>query len=96
MTMKKKSHLTLTELFLVKADWGRTFTGEIIRENLEDGSEFVTGRVIIKEGKAWSNGNCQRDLANKLDEICIMKLDMGLHVNDGPHTTIAEQKFYLN
>lgn len=96
MTMKKHSHLTLTELFLVKADWSRTFMGEITRENLEDGSEFVRGKVVINEGKAWSTGNCQADLAKKLDDVCIMKLDMGLHSVDGPNEIIAGEKFYLS
>ena len=95
-TMKKQSRINLTELFLVKADWGRTFMAEISREILEDESEFVRGKVIINEGMAWSTGNCQADLAKKLDDICVMKLDKGLHATDGPHDNVANVKFYHN
>ena len=95
-TMKKRSHITLTELFLVKADWSRTFMAEISREILKDGSEFVRGKVIINEGMAWSTGTSQADLAKNLDNVCIMKLDKGLHATDGPHDTVANANFYLN
>jgi hypothetical protein len=95
---KKKisSHLTLTELFLVKADWGRTYWGEIFREITAEGKEFVRGRVIIEEGKAWSTGDRQSELAKNLNDICIMKLDMGLHSDIGVTTQIFGEDFFLN
>lgn len=94
--MKKTSKIEISELFLVKADWHRTYMGEITRETQEDGSEFVRGKVIIDEGMAWSTGNSQEDLASNLDNICTMKLDGGLHANEGPREAIAGASFYLN
>jgi hypothetical protein len=94
--MKKTSKIEITELFLVKADWHRTFMGEIIRETTDEGKEFVRGNVVINEGKAWSTGNTQSDLANNLDYICTMKLDGGLHDNSGVTSIIAETPFNHN
>ena len=93
---KVSSHLTLTELFLVKADWGRTYWGEIFREITAEGKEFVRGRVIIEEGKAWSVSDCQKNLAKNLNDICIMKLDMGLHSHAGVRVIILDIDFFLN
>jgi hypothetical protein len=95
---KKKisSGIEITELFLVKADWHRTFMGEIIRETTADGKEFVRGTVIINEGRAWSIGNSQQDLANNLDNICTMKLDFGLHSDRGETIIISGTDFFLN
>ena len=96
MEKKKLPGIQLTELFLVKADWGRTFMGEIFRENTADGKEFVRGRVIIEEGKSWSTGNSQKELAKNLNDICIMKLDMGMHSRAGVKVKILDFDFFLN
>ena len=93
--MKKTSKIEITELFLVKADWHRTFMGTIVRETT-DGKEFVRGTVIINEGQAWSTGNSQEDLANNLDNICTLKLDKNLHGNPGVTTKIAGTPFNHN
>ena len=93
--MKKTSKIQITELFLVKADWHRTFLGEIIRETIDD-KEFVRGTVIINEGQAWSTGCSQEDLANNLDYICTLKLDKNLHGNPGVTSTIAGTPFNHN
>lgn len=94
--MKKTSKIEISELFLVKADWHRTYMGTITRETTEEGKEFVRGNVIIDEGKAWSTGSSQEELASNLDNICTMKLDGGLHANEGPREAIAGASFYLN
>ena len=96
MEKKKQPDILITELFLVKADWHRTFMGTIIRETTADGKEFVRGSVIINEGRAWSIGNSQSELAENLDDICTLKLDYGLHSDSGVTTTIFETKFFLN
>jgi hypothetical protein len=95
---KKKipSSIEITELFLVKAGWHRSYIGEIIREITADGKEFVRGSVIINEGKAWSTGNSQEELANNLDSICTLKLDHGLHNNAGNTSIIFNKLFFLN
>jgi hypothetical protein len=96
MEKKKQSGIIITELFLIKADWNRTFMGEIIRETTADGKELVRGCVIINEGKAWSTGRSQSDLARNLDDICIMKLDYHLHSSAGITIKIAGEVFFLN
>jgi hypothetical protein len=96
MEKKKQPDIEITELFLVKADWHRTFMGTIIRKTTSDGTEFARGNVVINEGKAWSIGNSQEDLARNLDDICTIKLDMGLHSNAGESVVVAGTPFYLN
>jgi hypothetical protein len=96
MEKKKQSDIIITELFLVKSGWHRSFLGEIVRETTSDGKEFVRGSVIINEGRAWSIGNSQSDLAKNLDDICLMKLDMGLHSFVGVTTQISDEDFFLN
>lgn len=96
MEKKKLPDIIITELFLVKADWHRTFMGEIIRETTDDGKEFVRGSVIIEEGKAWSTGNSQEELARNLDDICTMKLDMGLHTRASQTVKISAFEYNLN
>lgn len=95
---KKKipSTIEITELFIVKSGWHRTFMGTIIRETTCDGKEFVRGSVIIEEGQAWSTGNSQSDLAKNLDDICTLKLDFGLHSNAVESIVIAGTSFSLN
>ena len=88
--------ITLTELFLVKADWGRTYWGEIRRDFDNNGIEIVFGRVIIIEGRAWSKATCQSELAKNLNDICIMKLDMGLHSHAGVKVIILDIDCFLN
>ena len=94
--MKKASKIEITELFLVKADMNRCFLGEIIRETTPEGNELVRGSVVICEGKAWSTGNSQEDLASNLDNICTLKLDHNLHGNPGVREIIAGTSFNLN
>lgn len=93
---KKLSPIEITELFLIKADWNRTFMAEIIRETTDDGKEFVRGNVIINEGRAWSIGNSQSELAKNLDDICLLKLDMELHSHAGVTKQLFGENFFLN
>lgn len=95
MDKKKLPPLQITELFLVKSNWRKIFVGEIKREKTEDG-EICRGTVVVNEGKIWSRGESQDELGKNLDDICIMKLDMGLHSNAGESVVIAGTLFYLN
>ena len=83
MKKGKLPSLQITELFLVKADWNRTFIGQIIKETSADGQESFRGSVVINEGKAWSIGKTEEELGNYLDDICSLKLDYNLHDNPG-------------
>jgi len=93
---EKLTNLEITELFLVKADWNRTFMGQIIRETTVDGQEIIRGNVIINDGKAWSVGNTEEELGNNLDDICTLKLDFNLHADLGIRELIAGIEFFLN
>ena len=104
---KKLPKIEISELFLVKADWDRTFLGKIIRETTADGRNIVRGSVIIDEGKAWSAAYSQDKLADNLDDICTLKLDYSIHSDAGkyinlsfmsptiPYDDIAD-RFFLN
>ena len=48
---KNYRNLQITELYLVKADWNRTFMAQIIREKTEDGKEIIRGNVLSTKGK---------------------------------------------
>ncbi len=96
MEKKKLPEILITELFLVKADWTRTFMGEIRRETDNNGNEIVLGVVIVNEGKIWSNASTQEDLMKNMDDICLMKLDEDLHSGSGVTSNIAGTKYSLN
>ena len=70
--------------------------GEIRSEKNKDGNTFVYGSVVVNEGKIWSMGESQDELGKNLDEICIMKLDMGLHSDAGVTTKVFDTDFFLN
>jgi hypothetical protein len=93
---KKISSFEITELFLVKSGWDRTFMAEIIRDKTEDGKTINRGTVVVNEGKIWSTGETQDELGNYLDEICTMKLDLGLHNDVGTSSVIGCNKFFHN
>lgn len=97
---KKKSteldNLIITELMLVKADWQRTFIAEICREITSEGVSIVRGRVVVNSGKIWAAGDTVEILGQYLDDLCILKLDYGLHANTGVTAKIFETDFFLN
>lgn len=98
--VKKKvsSHFELIELMLVKPgnDFGRTFTAEIYRETTKTGESIVRGNVVVNEGQLWSSAETQEELRKNLDDICLMKLDFGLHSDAGVFTKIFDIDFFLN
>jgi hypothetical protein len=96
MEKKKIPEILITELFLVKADWQRTFIGIIRRETDVDGNPVVMGDVIVKDGKIWSKASNQEELMKNMDDLCRMKLDMCLHSSAGETTKIFAENFYLN
>lgn len=93
---KASSNIILTELFLVKADWTRTFMGAIRRETDDEGNEIVLGSVTVNEGKIWSKASSQEELMKNMDAICVLKLDYGLHSNSRVFIKIAELDFSIN
>ncbi len=96
---KKKEEFELTELFMIKAgknDWSRTYIGSIKRETNEKGEPVVRMNVIVEEGMVIGMAGNQDELGANLDDVCLMKLDFGLHSKDGPKSTIFESDFYHN
>jgi hypothetical protein len=94
--MKKLPTIEITELFMVKADWNRTFIGQIIRKTDEDGLSINLGNVTVDEGKIWSKAETQEELGKYLDDICTLKLDCNLHGNGGVTSILAETLFNHN
>jgi hypothetical protein len=88
--------IIITELFLVKADWERTFMGEIRRETDSNGCPVVMGAVIVKEGKIWSKASSQEELMKNMDSICAFKLDNSLHSHNTVKVDLKGFDFYLN
>jgi hypothetical protein len=95
---KKKTlpDIIIAELILVKADWERTFMGEIKRETDSDGNPVLSCKVIIKEGMAWSRAKDEEQLRKNMDDLCIMKLDYELHSHVGKTVRIFGTVFFLN
>lgn len=96
MKTRKDERFEMTELWLVKADWDRTFIGSIKRLEDNDGFIQVFGEVTVNEGKIVASANTEEDLTNKLNDICTMKLDHGLHDKIGTTTLIFEDLFFHN
>jgi hypothetical protein len=95
LKMKKTDNIQITELFLIKSDWGRTFMGSLKR-NIVNGKEIVRGKVKVNDGNLLGVANSDDELMKNLDEICVMKLDKGLHDNSGVSITVAETPLFLN
>ena len=97
---KKKlpSKIEITELMLVKAgnDFKRTYMGEIYRETTIYGKPLIRGKVVVNDGCIYCATETQTTLSAYLDDICLMKLDMGLHSNIGLKTKIGGHDFFLN
>lgn len=96
MEKKKLSDIIITELFLIKADWQRTFIGSIRREADSEGNPVLSGKVIVQEGMIWSMSSDEEELRNNLDDICLMKLDFRLHEDLGVTTKIFNMDFFWN
>jgi hypothetical protein len=96
MAKKKLPEIEIIELFLVKGDWHRTFMAQITREITADGREIIYGKVVVNEGAIYAIGNTEDELGTYLDDLCVMKLDYGLHENAGIIIKIGETEFFLN
>lgn len=99
--MEKKKlpqEFEITELFLVKVgnDFKRTFIGQIYRDETVDGVSIVRGTVVVNEGKIWCSAETQEELGKYLDDICMMKLDRGLHTYNEAIYKIFNGELFLN
>jgi hypothetical protein len=88
--------MRISEIFLVKADWGRTYLGHIFRVNDFEGNEFVFGKVIIENNVVISKANNEVELKHRLDDTCILILDHNLVNSRVVIDEIAGEPFNLN
>lgn len=71
----KKPKIVITELYLIKADWNRTFMGEIRRDVTDEGEPVIYGVVDINDKKVWGLARDQKELSKLLDDTCVLILD---------------------
>ena len=67
---EQKSEFTMTELWLVKADWNRTYIGSIKRETAEDGTLLLSGKADVEGVEISAEAKSEEELTNKLDTLC--------------------------
>ena len=90
----KKLSIVITEIFLVKVGYDKTFVGEVVRDIMDlDVNNRISvvyhGSVVINEGKIWSTGKSQDELGENLDAIATMKLDGNLHTYNGKYINLG-------
>ena len=74
--MKKKMRkIEITELFLVRTDWERTYVGIITRNECDDGSIRVHGKIPVEDFIILASAPNENILANKLDEFITLMLE---------------------
>lgn len=85
MKSKKDGKLAITEIFMAKAgnDFSRCFHGTIKRGHDSDGNPKVWGKIDVNGTTVLSTARDQWELGNKLDQIVLMVLEMGLHSDIG-------------
>lgn len=91
METKKNERFKMNELCIVKADWDHTFIGRIIKDENK-----CVGKVKIYEGEVIASADTDDKLFDKLDAICVMKLNYGLHRNPGVFSLILQKPFFHN
>jgi hypothetical protein len=98
MRNKKDCNIEITEIFMAKAgnDWSRCFHGTIRRETSADGNPVVRGKIKVNDGYISAQASDQWELGDKLDELVLMVLDLGLHSDTGKTSDIAGTPYILN
>jgi hypothetical protein len=99
MENKKEDRFEITELFMVKAgklDWHRRFLGTIKRGVDESGKPVISGRVQVNDSIIYAQAENEELLGEKLDEMALLILDMGLHSKEGVSTEIDGVKYFIN
>ncbi len=64
-----KPNIEITELFMAKADWNRTFIGRIERFKDENGHPVVFGKIKVNDGFVYAKADDDVELGEKLDEM---------------------------
>ncbi len=97
--MKKRLKIEITEIFMGKCGklgWDRCFHGIIKREIDEEGKPFVFSRIKVNQGNICSRASDQWELGEKLDDMVLLVLDIGLHNNTGIAIDICRTSYFLN
>jgi len=81
--MKRELKIELTELFMAQADKYRCFHGIIKKSKDENGNTLFYSKIKINGGYICAQDSDRDKLGKKLDEMCIMVLDKGLHADEG-------------
>jgi hypothetical protein len=95
---KMPPEIEITELILITPDsnLSRKFIGCIDRRKDVNGNDIFLGTVVVDNGKIWSMAYEESHLLYNLDNICKMKLDLGLHEASGIFTILDRVVIWLN
>ena len=85
---KSKDKFNLVELFLVAADVHRTFVATRLEKEHDNGEKFYAAIVKVHEGEIVSASEDETTIEKNLDIMCILKLDYGLHKEEGKSSVI--------
>ena len=88
--------LEITELFMAQADVDRRFFGIIKRLTDDSGNRYCYSEIKVNSGTIYARAKDQDQLGRRLDELCIMVLDCGLHNNRGVKIELFHKEFSLN
>ena len=79
--MNKPSKIEITEIFMAKAgnDWSKCFHGTIKRLVDAEGNPYVFGKIKVHDSYICASAKQQLELGEKLDEMVLLVLEMGLH-----------------
>lgn len=89
----------LVELFMAKAGrygWDRCFHGTIRRERDENGNPLVYGKIKVGDGYIYASALDQWKLGEMLDDIVLLILDFGLHLDEGKVFILNGLKYCWN
>ncbi len=92
----RKKKIEITELILVVADKERCFVGLLRRGKDEDGNNFVSGKVSVKEGVMIGRAETETKMTEQLDIVCRLKLDHDLHRRKGKTSMIMGTEYNHN
>lgn len=90
----KDDRFEISELFMATkgGDFNHCFYGTIKRGHDSDGTPKVWGKIDVNGTTVLSSAGDQQELGQKLDQIVLIVLEMGLHSESGnskPHGKIS-------
>ena len=92
---KGKEKYEIQELFMVKAEWYKCFSG-IIKKISEEGEKYSVSRITVNEGEICSQEKPCDETGSRVDELVTMVLDHDIHKNHGKVWIYLGQFFHVN